>query len=266
MNQAAAIPQQSGVIADMAARYSMSADAFERTLRATVFPGEASKEQFAAFVMVAKKYDLDPILKQIYAFPDKRGGVIPIVSIDGWLHLAQSHNQFDGMTFVDQRDDKGAIFAITCTIHRKDRSRPIEVTEYLSECKRDTEVWKRWPARMLRHRSTIQAIRYAFGYSAIYDEEEAERILVAQDVTPVSTRVDPTKKGIAGLRDALKKDEPAKEVPAVDGDSFVMLMTAMEDAKSAEIAALLLDRARELSEEDQKQLREAYDTKFSTTE
>lgn len=258
-----ATTQPRGVIADMAARYAMSADAFERTLRATVFPGDASREQFAAFVMVAKKYDLDPILKQIYAFPDKRGGVIPIVSIDGWLHLAQTHDQFDGMTFNDQRDDKGQIFAITCTIHRKDRTHPIEVTEYLSECKRDTEVWKRWPARMLRHRATIQAIRYAFGYSAIYDEEEAERILVAQDVTQANAPADPPKKGVAGLRGALL---PKAEEPSVTELTLGAALGELDKIAQPEDADLLLDRARTMSEEDQAELRAAVDFKFGAKE
>ena len=34
---------------------------------------------------------------------------------------------------------------------RKDREHPIIVTEYLSECRRDTPTWKQMPGRMLRH-------------------------------------------------------------------------------------------------------------------
>ena len=36
--------------------------------------------------------------------------------------------------------------------------------------------WGRWPARMLRHKATIQCARYAFGLSGIVDPDEAERI------------------------------------------------------------------------------------------
>ena len=38
------------------------------------------------------------------------------------------------------------------------------------------EPWKQWPRRMLRHKATIQAGRYAFGISGIVDPDEAERI------------------------------------------------------------------------------------------
>jgi hypothetical protein len=128
-----------GVIAEMAAQYRMDPVAFERTLRATVFPAEASKEQFAAFLLVAREYQLNPLTKQIYAFPDKKtGGVIPIVPIDGWMKIVNDHPEFDGMEFVDHEDDKGSIVAITCKMYRKDRGRPTDVTEYLNECARST--------------------------------------------------------------------------------------------------------------------------------
>lgn len=175
----AAVPAR-GVIADMAARFGMDKDAFERTLRATVVPENTSKEQFAAFLLVAKEYNLNPVIKQIYAFPCKSGGIQPIVSIDGWIHMATNHPEFDGMEFDDRMED-GKLTAITCRMYRKDRSRPVEVTEYMSECKRETDTWKRWPARMLRHRATIQCARYAFGFSGIVDPEEFDRM---KDVTP----------------------------------------------------------------------------------
>jgi len=175
-------PQHRGVLADMADRYQMNPQAFEATLRNTVMPSnvDVTREQFAAFLMVAKKYDLDPITKQIYAFPAKGGGIQPVVSIDGWMTLINSHPQFDGMEFDDQLEN-GKLIAVTCRMYRKDRSRPVAVTEYMSECVRGTDTWKKWPARMLRHKAAIQAARYAFSFSGIIDEDEAQRMV---DVTP----------------------------------------------------------------------------------
>jgi phage recombination protein Bet len=169
------------VLLDMANRFGMEPGAFEATLRATVVPKNASNEQFAAFLLVAKKYQLDPVTKQIYAFPTQGGGIQPIVSIDGWMYLINSHPQFDGMEFEDQLDANGNIVAITCRMFRKDRGHPVSVTEYMSECARATSTWKQWPARMLRHKAAIQASRYAFGFSGIMEPDEAERMV---DVTP----------------------------------------------------------------------------------
>lgn len=164
------------VLVDMADRFGMEPQAFEQTLRATVVPQQVSREQFAAFLLVAKKYQLDPITKQIYAFPTQGGGIQPIVSIDGWMNLINSHPDFDGMEFEDQVGGDGDLLSITCRMFRKDRSHPISVTEYMSECRRSTPTWKQWPARMLRHKAAIQAARYAFGFSGIIDPDEAERM------------------------------------------------------------------------------------------
>jgi len=43
--------------------------------------------------------------------------------------------------------------------------------------------WDTHPKRMHRHKTLIQAARIAFGFSGIYDEDEAERIL-EKDITP----------------------------------------------------------------------------------
>ena len=185
------------VVAKMAERFEMQPAEFERTVRATVCPSNITNEQFVAFLMVAKEYNLNPITKQIYAFPSK-SGIVPIVSIDGWLRIINENPNFDGMEFIDNVAD-GKLFSITCRMFRKDRSRPVEVTEYMSECVRGTDTWKQWPARMLRHKATIQAARYAFGLSGIYDEDEAQRMgavkekdMGSAEVVTQTTRSEPS--------------------------------------------------------------------------
>jgi phage recombination protein Bet len=182
------IQNHPSVLATMADRYGMAPAAFEATVRATCMPGASvSREQFAAFLLVAKEYGLNPLTKEVYAFPS-RGGIQPIVSIDGWANLCNSHPQMDGIEFEDQTDGEGKLAAVTCRIFRKDRSRPTVVTEYMAECRRDTDVWKKWPARMLRHKALIQCARYAFGFSGIVDPDEADRIREAETMQPTGLR------------------------------------------------------------------------------
>jgi len=180
------VPARKSVLVAMADRYGMEPAAFEQTLRATVFPKAGTKEEFAAFLLVAKEYDLNPLLQQIYAFPKKGGGIQPIVPIDGWADIINSNPQLDGIEFDDHHEGDD-LTAVTARIWRKDRSKPVVVTEYLVECKRATETWKQWPRRMLRHKALIQCARYAFGLAGIVDPDEAERIGVSdmKDITPV---------------------------------------------------------------------------------
>lgn len=170
---------KTSLIKKMADQYGLEATTFKDTIVKTLFPSgnqNPSNEQVAAFLVVADQYNLNPFIKEIYAFPGKGGGIVPIVSIDGWTRIINRESQFDGLEFIDEKDENDKITAITVKVYRKDRSHPIMVTEYMSECKRDTEPWKKWPTRMLRHKALIQAARYAFGLAGIYDQDEAERI------------------------------------------------------------------------------------------
>ena len=176
------------VLLDMANRYGMEPVPFEATVRAICMPANSTREEFAAFLLVAKEYKLNPLTKEIYAFPKRGGGIVPIVSIDGWVSLVNSHPACDGFTFSWMQDDKGDPISCTCIMFRKDRSHPVEVTEYLAECIRPTDPWK-MKHRMLRHKAMIQGARYAFGFSGIYDEDEGAKIAEAppiKDITPPS--------------------------------------------------------------------------------
>lgn len=173
--------QPKSVLVDMSNRYGMEPAAFEATVRATCMRPDKNgriptREEFAAFLLVAKEYNLNPLTKEIYAYASKGGGIVPIVSVDGWVNLVNSHGQCDGFEFdMEHSADGKLLISCTCRLYRKDRSHPTTITEYYSECVRDTEPWK-MKHRMLRHKSLIQAARYAFGFSGIYDEDEGEKI------------------------------------------------------------------------------------------
>jgi hypothetical protein len=143
-------------------------DQLKQTLVSTVFKG-ADDVQLVSLLIVANQYKLNPFTKEIYAFPS-RGGIVPIVSIDGWSRIINDNPVCDGIQF--EQDDESC----TCKIYRKDRTHPTIVTEYLSECKGTSEPWKKFPKRMLRHKALIQCARVAFGFSGIFDEDEANRI------------------------------------------------------------------------------------------
>lgn len=221
------VPPGTSVLVDMATRFGMQPQAFEATVRATCMKPDRSgrvpsREEFAAFLLVAKEYGLNPLTREIYAFPDK-GGIVPVVGVDGWTRIMNSQPAFDGIEFQDRVNDKGEVTAVTAILHRKDRSHPTVVTEYLSECRRDTDPWRKWPRRMLRHKALIQGARIAFGFAGIYDEDEAERIAadVARDVTPSR----PTRAGAAleaiearaPIRD--NTSAPAADMPAHDPET-----------------------------------------------
>jgi phage recombination protein Bet len=189
--EVATIPEQKkiSILAKMGAKFSVDGSVLQKTLSDTVFKG-ASAEQTVALLIVADQYGLNPFTKEIYAFPAKGGGIVPVVGIDGWLRIINENPQFDGMETITDQDEESC----TCIIYRKDRSHPIEITEYLSECKRNTDPWNVSPKRMLRHKAIIQCARIAFGYSGVHDEDEAKTIRDAEftDITrkPVSMPVE----------------------------------------------------------------------------
>jgi phage recombination protein Bet len=193
-------PASNSVLVRMAQRFGVDPEKMLSTLKATAFRGDVSTEQMMALAVVADQYGLNPWTKEIYAFPDKHNGIVPVVGVDGWSRIINTHPQFDGMDFEEgPANEKRIPEWIECRMHRKDRSHPICVKEYLDEVyrepfttrdgKRIDTPWQSHPRRMLRHKAMIQCARLAFGFVGIYDEDEGERVREAIDVTP--TKIDP---------------------------------------------------------------------------
>ncbi len=171
-------------IAKLAERFALG-NASEATeiLKATAFKGPATDAQMTALCVVAQQFGLNPFTRELYAFPDRNNGIVPVVGVDGWSRIINDNPQFDGMDFKQDEE------SCTCTIYRKDRTHPIVVTEYMTECKRDVAPWKTHPRRMLRHKAMIQCARLAFGFAGIYDQDEAERIAEAAPIEGTARRV-----------------------------------------------------------------------------
>jgi phage recombination protein Bet len=174
-NQIIVAPQQKpSALAVMASRCNVDPAKLHSTLKNTVFKG-ATDDELLALVVTANTYELNPILKELYAFPKKGGGITPMVGVDGWIKIANRQPNFDGMDVEVYGDGKTPTHA-TGTIYLKDRSHPVKITEYFEECKRNTDPWNQMPRRMIRNKAIIQAIRLAFGVSGIHDEDEARDI------------------------------------------------------------------------------------------
>lgn len=149
-----------------------------------------SDAQMAALLIVANQYGLNPFVKELFAYPDKNNGIVPVVSVDGWARIINDHPQFDGMEF---RYSEGTVSHkgktcnewIECVIYRKDRSRPVVIRERFEEVARSVSFatpWDSHPSRMHRHKTFIQCARVAFGFGGIHDEDEAQRIIEAGSI------------------------------------------------------------------------------------
>lgn len=190
-------PPKASLVRTFAARVGVDPDKLLSTLKDTAFkqpykdgkPGpEVTDAQMMALLVVSNEYGLNPFLKEIYAFPAKGGGIVPIIGVDGWIRIMNSRVEFKSQEFKYPEDGVAKEdYYVECVIERFDRAKPTVIREYLAECYRDTDPWRSHPRRMTRHKALIQCIRIAFGYAGAYDPDEGERIAnaLAIDVTPV---------------------------------------------------------------------------------
>lgn len=173
----------------IANKYQVDPGKMLTTLKSTAFRqrdnSAITDEQMMALLIVADQYSLNPFTKEIYAYPDKDKGIVPVVSIDGWARIMNSHPDMDGIEFVyspERVDHKGHSCHewIDCTIHIKNRKIPVTIREFFGEVVRKPNFptpWDSHPSRMHRHKALIQCARVAFGFAGIYDDDEAQRIM-----------------------------------------------------------------------------------------
>lgn len=204
------------ILAKFSDRYSVDPSKMLDTLKNVAFKqrnGHITNEQMIALLVVADQYKLNPFTKEIYAFPDK-GSIVPVVGVDGWSRIINSHENFDGMEYsysdsiVTEPNAKPCPEWVECKMYRKDRSHAVVAREYLDEVYRPpmngrNGPWQTHTKRMLRHKATIQCARLAFGFVGIYEEDEAQRIIEseAKDITPTK----PTERDIQRFQSLIRE-------------------------------------------------------------
>ena len=124
---------------------------------------------------VAKQYELDPLQEEVLLtlYDDHWQASI---SVDGWIKLINRHPAFAGMSFTESPEaDQGLPLWMECTIYRSDRSVPTTAREYLAEVRNDSDIWKKMPRRMLRHRTLQQCARLAFAINPLEAQIEKQQ-------------------------------------------------------------------------------------------
>jgi len=188
--------KKDSALAVMAERMNIEPAKLHATLKNTVFKG-ANDEEMVTLVVVANEHKLNPLQKEIYAFPARGGGIIPMISIDGWIKIMNQHPKFNGVHFQTAIDENGVPDHCDCTIWVKGREHPTVITEFYSECKRNTDPWRSHPKRMLRHKALSQCVRVAFGFAGGYNDDTIESEsgeASADEPKPIMGEIEPGKK------------------------------------------------------------------------
>lgn len=220
----------------MSKQHNIPSNEISTILRNTAFKVdagdvEATTSEMKALLSVAEKYNLNPFIREIFAFRNKKGVLVPVVSVDGWIKILNSRDQLDGYKFIYAEnmttigDSKPCFEWIEIEIYRKDRKFPITIREYLDECyvaRKFTNPWTTHTKRLLRHKTLSQGVRVAFGVNDVQDLDEVQRIDDALEAEidrekdlekPESAEDVPTaEEPITDAPAAEKKDEPPPNV------------------------------------------------------
>ena len=150
------------------------------------FPSDATAEEIAFGLEVARLIGLDPWLGQVkFLRFDPADKIHPFVGIDGMRAVAERSGKYDGreieVEMAKGPDGSEKPLRAICRVHRKDWSRPLVEEVRFDEAvrkRRDglpTRPWVEMPVTMLRKTAEERALRAAFPVqlSGVYGEEEA---------------------------------------------------------------------------------------------
>ena len=138
----------------------------------------STDDELQMFLHLAKKYDLDPLAKQIW-FIKYRSNDAPIIftSRDGYLKIAHDSGQFDGISSYTVDDDNGNPVKAICEVWRKDMSHSFKAEVKFKEygAKKSNPIWKEYPSAMLIKVAEVFALKRAFSISGLVTSEEMEQ-------------------------------------------------------------------------------------------
>lgn len=217
---------QRSLIESMAMRYGIEPSKFFNTLKRVIDPhNKASIEEVAAYLVIVKELNLNPLAGEAWMVPTKNGPRA-MISFDGWAKIANSNPAYDGSGKPEyDYDEQGKLISCTVAIYRKDRSHPFYQTCFLKEWDTGTPVWNQKVHHMLFGRTFAQAIRFAFNVAGIIDHDEAKfwQDNGAEILEPDTSVVDAEYvEPVAAIEATVepKTDQP-EQTPATTTDDFI---------------------------------------------
>lgn len=149
-------------------------------LRAIGFD-KLSEPQRELALAIAARYGLDPMLKHIVMIDGR-----PYITRDGLLHVAHGSGAFDGMETTEPAlDADGKFWRATCSIYRKDMTRPFTYTGRYPVAGKNRD----YAPEMAIKVGEVMALRRAFDVAAPVIEE---RWAGGEDADPADDAPAPT--------------------------------------------------------------------------
>ncbi len=181
----------------------------KKIIRSQFFPPNASDAEMQYCIGVAKAFNLNPILKQIYFVPRRSKvneqwieKIEPLAGRDSFLTLAHRSGKFDGIeskveiketpVLKDGKWSRENDLVATAIVYKKGSDRPFIVSvnyrEYVQKTAKGdiTQFWRDKPETMLKKVAESQVLRKAFDITGLYAEEEYN-----QDVVDVKIEAKP---------------------------------------------------------------------------
>lgn len=132
------------------------------------FQAEVPNNKILHLLRCAKQYQLNPLEEEVILIQQDNIWQSTI-SINGWIKIINQHPAFSGISFLESTtQDNGVPTWMECTIYRSDRAIGTTIREYFLEVQKDSEIWRKMPRRMLRHKVLQQCARLTFGVCEPY--------------------------------------------------------------------------------------------------
>jgi len=167
------------------------------------------------FLHIAKKYNLDPLLREIWCikYADK---VNIYTSRDGYLKIAHMSGKLDGISSYTIDDEQGNPVKAVCEVYRKDMSKPfraeVKFKEYFNA---NNPTWKKYPSAMLIKVAEVFALRRAFSISGLLTVEEIDAPAPAP-TTPPYKMTDEEREKVLKIISRFHKEKREKALTLLD--------------------------------------------------
>lgn len=230
----------------------------------------ATDDEFEMFMHLAKTYELDPFIKEIFFIKYVKKGQDPseveptiMTSRDGYLKIADRNPMFDGLVSdVVRKNDtfkrttsgvehtysgnRGDIIGVYALVYRKDRQYPVYVFAPITEYRKQSKIWNEYPSAMILKVAEAMALKRAFSISGLVSKEEMD-----YDDKSVNE--------VVVVNPDEKQSKPAEPVekPQTEAPTDVQVEMMIDNATMETLSILLHD-----PDANAQQLRSDYTKKF----